>query len=102
MEGKNMNEIMKQDPSLENGKYVSAFERKCPTEMKIVELNILQMVGQDISETEDLHFKILVKGREFNTPRGSDMGLPKEEIASGTSFVQPFPESQHKLKEDAE
>ena len=97
-----MNEIMKQDPSLENGKYVSAFERKCPTEMKIVELNILQMVGQDVSEVEDLHFKILVKGRDFNSPRASDVDLPKEEIVSGTSFVQPFPESQNKMKEDAE
>ena len=45
MEGKNLNEIMKQDPSLEHGKFVNVFERKCAVEMKIVETNILQMVG---------------------------------------------------------
>jgi hypothetical protein len=41
MDTRNLNEIMKLDPSLENGKYVIAYERKCPIEMKIVEPSIL-------------------------------------------------------------
>lgn len=49
MEGKNINELMKMDPSLHNGSYFKVYERKCPIEMKIVEMNILQMVGQEIS-----------------------------------------------------
>jgi len=46
-----------------------------------------------------LSFKILVKGREYLTPRASD--LDQKEINSGTSFVQPFPDS-NKMKVDAE
>jgi len=30
---------------LENGKFVIAYERKCPIEMKIIEPSILQMIG---------------------------------------------------------
>lgn len=41
MDTRNLNEIMKLDPSLENGKFVIAYERKCPIEMKIVEPSIL-------------------------------------------------------------
>ena len=46
-----------------------------------------------------MSFKILVKGREYLTPRAS--GIDQNEINSGTSFVQPFPES-NKMKVDAE
>lgn len=41
MEAKNLNEIMKQDPSFRGGEYNKVFERKCPVEMKIVEMSIL-------------------------------------------------------------
>jgi len=41
MEGKNLNEIMKQDPSTRGGQYNKVFERKCPVEMKIVETSII-------------------------------------------------------------
>ena len=54
MDGKNLNEIMKQDPSFRGGSFSKSFERKCPVEMKIIELSILQMVGQDVSSTENL------------------------------------------------
>jgi hypothetical protein len=41
MELKNLNELMKSDPSLENGKFVISYERRCPLEMKITEPSIL-------------------------------------------------------------
>lgn len=64
MDGRNINEIMRQDPSLQGGKMSKVFDRHCSVEMKIIEMNILQMVGQDVTSTEDLQFKILVKNRE--------------------------------------
>ncbi len=67
MEAKNLNEIMKQDPSLEKGKFSKVFERQCPVEMKIVEQNIIQMVNQDIRTQENLHFKLLTRGKERMT-----------------------------------
>lgn len=63
MEGRNLNEIMKQDPSIEKGRFCKVYERKCPVEMKIIEETILHRVGQNVQQKEDLHFKILVKGR---------------------------------------
>ena len=44
MDGKNMNELMKSDPSLDNGRWNLLFERKCQVEMKIIEPSILAMV----------------------------------------------------------
>lgn len=99
MESKNLNEIMRSDPSLEGGKFVKVYERKCGADMIIDEESILRMVGQGVQEQEVLSFKILVQGREYLTPRASD--LDRKEIASGTSFVQPFPDS-NKMKVDAE
>lgn len=64
-----MNEIMRSDPSLEGGKFVKVYERKCGSEMIIDEESILRMVGQGVQEQEVLSFKILVKGREYITPR---------------------------------
>lgn len=98
MESKNLNEIMKSDPSLEGGKFVKVYERKCGANMIIDEESIIRMVGQGVSESEELSFKILVKGREFLTPRASDVD---REMNSGTSFVQPFPES-NKMKVDVD
>jgi hypothetical protein len=85
MESKNLNEIMRSDPSLQGGRYVKCYERKCAAEMIIDEESIIRMVGQGISEQEELSFKILAKGREFITPRASE--LDQRELPSGTSFV---------------
>ena len=98
MESKNLNEIMKSDPSLDGGKFVKVYERKCGADMIIDEESILRMVGQGVMESEVLSFKILVKGREYLTPRASDLDL--KEINSGTSFVAPFPESKMKSNSD--
>lgn len=89
---------MRSDPSLEGGKYQKVYERKCRADMIIDEESIIRMVGQGVSESEELYFKILVKGRDYLTPRASDID---REVGSGTSFVQPFPES-NKIKVDAE
>ena len=48
MDGKNLNEIMKQDPSIEKGRFSKVYERKCPVEMKIIEQTILDRVGQNV------------------------------------------------------
>ena len=61
MDGKNMNEIMKMDPSTRAGEYSKNFERKCPVEMKIIEMSIIRMVNQDISSQENLQFKLMTK-----------------------------------------
>jgi len=45
MDGKNLNEIMKQDPSLERGKFSKVYERKCKVAMKITEETILQRLN---------------------------------------------------------
>ena len=37
--------------------------------MKIIEQTILDRVGQNVEQQEELHFKILVKGRNQITPR---------------------------------
>jgi hypothetical protein len=47
MDGKNMNEIMKSDPSTRNGEYSKAFEKSCLVNLQIVEKNIVEMVGQE-------------------------------------------------------
>jgi hypothetical protein len=64
MDGRNLNEILKQDPSLRKGEFSKVFERRCEVEMKIVEQSILKMVNQNIVCQEKMNFKILVKGRE--------------------------------------
>jgi hypothetical protein len=43
---KNLNDIMKQDPSTRGGIFNKTFERKCQVELKIVEKSIIDMVGQ--------------------------------------------------------
>ena len=43
--GKNLNEIMKTDPSYRNGEYTKVFERKCNVEMMIIDPAIVQMVN---------------------------------------------------------
>jgi len=48
MESKNLNEIMRSDPSLEGGKFVKVYERKCGSDMIIDEESILRMVGQGV------------------------------------------------------
>ena len=63
MEGRNLNELMKSDPSLEAGSWNLLFERKCSVEMKIIEPSILAMVQEDISNTEELNFKVLSKSK---------------------------------------
>lgn len=68
MEGKNLNELMKSDPSLEAGSWNLLFERKCSVEMKIIEPSILAMVQEDISNTEELNFKVLSKSKP--APKG--------------------------------
>ena len=78
--------------------------------MKIIEQTILDRVGQNVEQQEELHFKILVKGRNQITPRNMPQSLDRSpQVAhdplmtpekSATSFVQPFPES--KLKVDAD
>ena len=75
MDGKNMNNLMKEDPSLEKGKWVRCFERKCNVEMKIIEPSIVQMVNEEISNTEELLFKILVRGKEFEHTSISKLNL---------------------------
>ena len=37
--------------------------------MKIIEPSILQMIGQDISKEEEMNFKIMVKGKSFETEK---------------------------------
>ena len=69
MELKNLNELMKSDPSLENGKFVISYERKCPLEMKITEPSILQMIGKDITRPEEMNFKIVIKGKTNETEK---------------------------------
>ena len=63
MDARNLNELMKADPSLEDGEWNLLFERKCSVEMKIIEPSILAMVPDDISTTEDLNFKVLSKSK---------------------------------------
>jgi hypothetical protein len=41
MDGKNLNEIMMQDPSYRGGQYIKVYERKCPVEMKIIDPSIV-------------------------------------------------------------
>ena len=41
MDGQNMNNLMREDPSLEKGKWTRCFERKCNVEMKIIEPSIV-------------------------------------------------------------
>lgn len=48
MEARNLNEIMKQDPSCRGGSFSKVYERQCPVEMKITEMSILQMVRQNV------------------------------------------------------
>ena len=64
MDGRNLNEIYKQDPSLRNGEYSIVFERQCDVEMKIIEQSIIDMVKDKIQNVERMNFKILVKGKE--------------------------------------
>ena len=64
MDGRNLNEILKQDPSLEDGACVKVFERQCNIQIKIIEMSIIQMVGQEVQSEEKVNFKILVKGHE--------------------------------------
>ena len=61
-----MNEVYKSDPSLGYGKYQKVYESNCPVEYMITESNIIEMVNgnwKNISATEDMQFKILVKGK---------------------------------------
>lgn len=44
MDARNLNELMKSDPSLQEGEWNLLFERKCQVEMKITEPSILAMV----------------------------------------------------------
>jgi hypothetical protein len=79
MDGKNLNEIMKMDPSFRDGTYNKVFERKCPCEMKIVEMSILQMVGQEVNSQESLQFKVMVKNcekRDTDKHSGSSTAQP--------------------------
>lgn len=62
MEGKNLNEIFKTDPSFQGG-YLKVYERNANVDMKIVERNIIDMVGKEPSSIEKVHFKILVRGK---------------------------------------
>jgi hypothetical protein len=70
MEGRNLNEIMREDPSFRGGTYMCVYERKCPMEMMITEPGILQMVGQELNTNllpnaeKTKQIKILVKGKE--------------------------------------
>ena len=66
MDARNMNELMKADPSLKDGEWNMLFERKCSVEMKIIEPSILAVVQEDIKNTEDLNFKILSKSKQVN------------------------------------
>ena len=92
MEGKNLNEIMKQDPSFRGGEFNKVFERKCPVEMKIVEMSILQMVGQDVSSNEHLQFKIMVKPQDKkdtdkqSSPSDSNPDILRIELMSDNDF----------------
>ena len=70
MDGRNLNELMKADPSLEDGNWNLLFERKCQVEMKITEPSILAMVQEDISNTEELNFKVLSKSKPQNKALG--------------------------------
>ena len=71
MDGRNLNELMKSDPSLEDGAWNLLFERKCSVEMKITEPSILAMVHfEDISTTEELNFKVLSKSKPLNKALG--------------------------------
>jgi hypothetical protein len=45
MDSRNLNEIMKSDPSLEGGKFCKVYERKCNAEIIIDEESIIRMVG---------------------------------------------------------
>lgn len=72
IDGRNLNEIAKGDPSFRNGEYMCVYERKCPMEMKITEAGILQMVGQELNTNllpnaeKTKLFKILVKGKDYS------------------------------------
>lgn len=45
MDGNTLNDLVKQDPSFRQGQYSKVFERKCPLEMRIEEVGILQLVN---------------------------------------------------------
>jgi|DEB0MinimDraft_12_1074336.scaffolds.fasta_scaffold14619_3 hypothetical protein len=79
MDGQNLNEIMKMDPSFRGGDYNKVFERKCPIEMKIIEKSIIDMVGQQISSQENLQCKVMVKNQDKRDT----------EKNSGSSSIQP-------------
>ena len=68
-----LNSIMKQDPSFRQGTYGKVFERKCPVEMKIIEQSIINMVGQDVTDTEHLHFKLMVKQADTGSDKKSEL-----------------------------
>ena len=69
MDGKNLNEIQRSDPSLGYGKFTKVYESDCPVEYMITEQNIIEMVGDNVTATENMQFKILVKGKDQITPR---------------------------------
>lgn len=56
-------QVMLADPSLIDG-YRVVFERKCLFEINLIDPEVLQRVGHEISEPEELLVKILVKGPE--------------------------------------
>jgi hypothetical protein len=70
-----LNSVLQQDPSLQGGRFSKVYERNCQVEMKIVETNILQLVGQEVSSTEALTFKIL----QQNKARDSQWDQPSLE-----------------------
>jgi hypothetical protein len=87
MDANNLNEIMKQDPSLQGGNFAKVFERKCPVEMKIVEMSILQMVGQEVSSQENLSFKLMVKQvADKSSNNSSQPDIIRLELMSDNDF----------------
>ena len=58
---RNLNDIMRQDPSARGGIFNKIFERKCQVELKIVEKSIISMVGQVPVSNEKLQFKLMTK-----------------------------------------
>ena len=77
MDGNNLNTIMKTDPSYRSGTYTKVFERKCNVEMMIIDPAIVQMVNQEVSSTEPLQFKLMVKNSD-DYRKGSDINSTDE------------------------
>lgn len=65
------------------------FERKCPFEINLIDPEVLQRVGHEISEQEELVVKILVKVSKFslNKIRGQNKTTARLKLSSSVKMT---------------